>query len=849
MTNKTHRSKRGWLMVLFLLCGGIGIFSYVQGPAVLDYPLWKSEPEHLLIKMPPVPPKAPICLATDSLSEFETNPNLDKSNWLNYRSRPTTSSIALLEPQAGVRLLAPQADINDSRISRIANSNRTIENTFDTSTNVTAVSSARPAHREIALPTTSDISNTAFDKSKSLWPYPQNLMTSLQAFATNANEATDVGLATWAQDIEHSIATLRSSERSEVAFELDRLQDLATIGLSIEPESNPPSNLDESRMQISHSLIRRLAIWKAVWDCVAEREVAAERPAFEVARLASALTQLQVELTRTSDAAGWSKYLMLDELQAMIDGQPEAMALAGQTAQVVLGRITSINVSETQRRFLDSGSVRELVDSIHPLAISPVNYARLLADLEMVEADAEHRSFQTLVDAMQSLRFAEDVSQVALSSAIDIYYRNANVRIAVSQRFINRMLPTSKTIQRPVHQNVLGADTRGSSDVVTNVALQLVPNEQAWQMNLKVNGDVKSKTRSSRGPAVLFNASNAHFDASRNILITPQGIKVESQPTQVESQDALRGVETAYDGLPFIGELVRYKVHEEFKEKRGPARKIMQRTIAKQTDAEIDKLLDTQIETAELKLESRLLGPLRNLNLNPLVTDLRTTQDRLIARYRIASDNALAANSPRPQAPSDALISIQLHQSALNNGFSSFGLSEREWTLLELAQSLAQQFGQEPIEELPGDVPSDVRIRFAGQRPILVEFKNGRLELTLNFALFTQPGRIELTDFVVRTNYIPRVDTLDADLLLEGAPSIDGDRISFRERLPLRAIFGKIFASRATIPLMNSTLKNDPRAEGLAISQVILEQGWMAVAVSEETSPHVALVRDRSLVR
>ncbi len=127
-------------------------------------------------------------------------------------------------------------------------------------------------------------------------------------------------------------------------------------------------------------------------------------------------------------------------------------------------------------------------------------------------------------------------------------------------------------------------------------------------MNLKVDGNVQSKTRSSRGPAILFNASNARFDASRNILITPQGIRVESQPTQVESQDALRGVETAYDGLPFIGEFVRYKVQEEFKEKRGPARKIMQRSIAKQTDAEIDKLLDKQIETAEMKLESRLLG-------------------------------------------------------------------------------------------------------------------------------------------------------------------------------------------------------------------------------------------------
>ncbi len=278
---------------------------------------------------------------------------------------------------------------------------------------------------------------------------PQDLIDKLEVFTKNATEATDVGLATWGQDIEQSIATLRTCERNDVAFELDRLQNLATIGLSIEPESNPPSDLDEFRMQISHSLIRRLAVWKAVWDCVATREIATERPAFEIARLTSALNQLQAELPRTGDTEGWSKYLMLDELQAMIDGQPEAMVVAGQTAQVILGRITSANTNETQRNFLDSVTVRDLAESIHPLAISPVDYARLLADLEMVEEDMEHRSFQTLVDAMQSLRFADDSRQVALSTAIDTYYRNANVRIAVSQRFINECFQSVKPFNVP----------------------------------------------------------------------------------------------------------------------------------------------------------------------------------------------------------------------------------------------------------------------------------------------------------------------------------------------------------------------------------------------------------------
>ncbi len=95
----------------------------------------------------------------------------------------------------------------------------------------------------------------------------------------------------------------------------------------------------------------------------------------------------------------------------------------------------------------------------------------------------------------------------------------------------------------------------------------------------------------------------------------------------------------------------------------------MQRTIARQTDTEFDKQLGEQIDNAESAIDQRLLGPLRKLNLNPLVTDLATTQDRLIARYRLASNNSLAACTPRPQAPADALLSMQMHQSAMNNAF------------------------------------------------------------------------------------------------------------------------------------------------------------------------------------
>jgi len=190
-----------------------------------------------------------------------------------------------------------------------------------------------------------------------------------------------------------------------------------------------------------------------------------------------------------------------------------------------------------------------------------------------------------------------------------------------------------------------------------------------------------------------------------------------------------------------------------------------------------------------------------------------------------------------------------MHQSAMNNGFSQIGLSKKQWTLSELGAKLATQLGQDSKEVITQDIPEDVVIQFAADRPVTMEFLEGRMWLTLRIANLSQPGRIELTDFVIRTSYVPAINGLDAALVREGAISVDGDRLSIRERLPLRAIFARVFATRPVVPLVSPQLLTDPRAEGLAISQIIMEDGWMAIAISESQSPHVALLHQQPIVR
>ncbi len=839
-------------MAILLAIGVTVLFGYLEKAAIND---WLRSDDDISVSMiSAVQPKAPSNIATQGLAlGIAAVEPTENAGWLDYRNRPTFSAFELLEPQAGIRLLAPQ--VADSGSLDVAREERSEPSElWSSSENARLVSTSKSSDSlrlEERTPSSLDV-YTATDRSTgrtTLFPHPKQMTADIAAIRQRAQANGDSNLIDWCFQLESQIDRLREAEVEFAVVELDALHALAVKTIEALSNAGDLAEEDTLRLRVCHGIVRRFAVWKAVWNCLHSRDAILEDKNFEVEQLSSALDRIQQILAVTGDVGGWKNYLLLDDLTAIIHGDEVAVAVASQISQVVLSRITSINVNETQRKFLDTAEVHSLAESLQPLAIAPVDFRKLLIDLETVEENSEHRSRHTLIDTVQSLRFADNPKQAAVSQAIETYYRNANVRVAVSQKFATRMIPTNNRLQRPVRQTVLGADTRGNSQVDTTLSLRFIPDPSAWNIEIDLLGKIQSQTHSSRGPAIFFNSSNSQVSTTRTIRIDPQGIRVDGSQAKVQSQDALRGIETAYDGLPFVGEMVKYMASQQFQEKRGPAKRIMQRTIASQTDSEFDKQLDAKIKQAEIGFEKRLLGPLRNLDLNPVVSDLQTTSDRLIARYRIAGDNALAANTPRPQAPSDSLLSIQLHQSAINNGFSKLGLSDREWTLLELAQSLAHQFGQEPITELPTEVPSDVRVRFAGERPILVEFDEGKLRLTLNVALLTQGGRMELSDFVIRTNYIPGVSGLQSELIHEGSPSVDGDRISIRERLPLRLIFGKIFSARSNIPLIQSELVKDPRAEGLAISQIVLEQGWLAVAISEEQSPHVANLRQMQITR
>ncbi len=380
----------------------------------------------------------------------------------------------------------------------------------------------------------------------------------------------------------------------------------------------------------------------------------------------------------------------------------------------------------------------------------------------------------------------------------------------------------------------------------TKLHLQFNPSEDSWNVGVGVTGDVYANTASSKGPATFHNTSMAQISSLRYLQMTPMGYSVSSEPTNVHSREYLRKMSTDFDGLPVVGDFIRLIVREQFDQKRGLAQRISRRIMADEADTEFDRRLSDGLSKAEDELQQRTTGPLHRLKLDPMVVSMGTTDERLEIRYRVAGRDQMASHNPRPRAPSDSLLSMQVHQSTINNTIANLNLGGKTWTLAELAEKMGQVLGQANWQ-LGEDVPGDATIRFAESRPAYVDIEDGLLRLTLRIQQFQRGDKPAIGRLIVTSSYMPVAEGLSAELIRSGSVEIKFARNTpLAQRLLARTIFAKVFVSRPRIALISEKWQADERAQGLAVSQLELRDSWLSVAISKAESAHAVEVANRS---
>jgi hypothetical protein len=488
------------------------------------------------------------------------------------------------------------------------------------------------------------------------------------------------------------------------------------------------------------------------------------------------------------------------------------------------------------------GPIESFFNGRPPRVVEMIEGPAINMELEAYERTRDPQLGRQVVRQKSVLEASDDPLDRSLGESLERHYRNANVRIALTGEFLNRLVAKQRSEVEALSERIAGAPVRGQSHTQSQSLVRLDPASGRWQLTVEANGLVDAQTLVDGGSARLRSHSATDFSVRKSVLVDPHGVQLQRAVVDANNRNRLVGVTTDFDWIPLLGSFARDRAVSQYRARRERARGEVEFRVSNEAVAQVDReTLDT-VEQIERNVRKRLTDRLAKAGVDLTPIEMTTTRDRVVGRFRVAGEHQPGSHTPRPRALSDSLASVQVHETALTNAAVTLALDGGRFTGAELQQVMRDAFPSFATESVVSR--HDAVFHFAQHDAVRFHIDDGRLELTLALAGVEQGGRT-MRNVLVHAYYVPVVKGIEAELVRDGSLGIEG-RLSSSQRARLHNVFDSVLPSERRLPILHLENPEDPRLVGLMITQLVLEDGWVGLAVGPELSDRVA-ERSRSM--
>jgi hypothetical protein len=466
-------------------------------------------------------------------------------------------------------------------------------------------------------------------------------------------------------------------------------------------------------------------------------------------------------------------------------------------------------------------------------ACTTIEVARLLDGLERYEVSRDPADAARVRESLRAVVATTLPAARALDRAVHDHYLSPNVRIAINDAFVEKMLPESTVTTGPLQDYVLGRKVRGTKTVEQSTAIRFTPHPTEIRLELLVMGEVASRTVTNAGSVAIHSRGLSTFTVFKPLEVSPRGLSFGAARGSASNQSQLAGIETGFDSVPLMGSIVRGFVRNQHDENLDQATREVNVKIVSRACHEVDQQTEPQFTKLAEQIRERFWAPMERLGLEPTAVALETSSSGATARLRLAAAMQLAAHTPRPRAPEDSLFSMQVHESSVNNACGRFGLAGRKLSLEELTRLVCSQLGLPP--QVPDDLPEGVDVTFAAAEPVRIECRDGLVQVRVSLDALESGRRNNWYDIVAQVAYRPVADGLQVRLEREGPVQLSGPGHKGRMEFGLRTIFGKMFPKERPVKLVPMKMLANPRLAGVQAVQAVSADGWLAIALAATT--------------
>lgn len=460
----------------------------------------------------------------------------------------------------------------------------------------------------------------------------------------------------------------------------------------------------------------------------------------------------------------------------------------------------------------------------------------LVKSIEDYEANSSTAAAKSFREAYKAIRSTAADGGELITTALRNSHLNYNARIATTEAFVHRVLAEERVEEGEVRDFILCADVFGSQVTCTSSGIDFLPQDNGIRFNVTLSGVVNSSTDGYTSKAVVHTEGTHTFWATKEVSF--DGTKFVTQPAgiNVNADNTPTKARTKISGIPFLGSIADDTAIQRARQLEPESEAIAAERVSSRVTPRFNEEVDNKFAKATTDYQTRLVGPLSELNQFPDTIHYQTTDTHLISASRLMTAGELGAGTPHPSLTSLKGMTILVHESMFNNSIDRMELQGKTMTAAELRKYIEDRFSKifekKDKTEAPASDEADPNglksMVFAGEDPLRVQFSNGTISVILRTG-FKREGQEDVAPHIVRIPLKPVINgdqvTFTRDEVFVGA--IGDSNLNIRRGIQSKV--EKEFKVPDPITRTQVIDKGDDKKTQMTLTAVRAVDGWLAL--------------------
>ncbi len=430
-------------------------------------------------------------------------------------------------------------------------------------------------------------------------------------------------------------------------------------------------------------------------------------------------------------------------------------------------------------------------------------------------------------EAAQTLEYLAQANQAqTLVQMVQSSYSRPNVRVLLSNEFVQRQFSRPVSEYNPVCEIILGTNITGDSFINGSVAPQLLDNPSNANMRLTMLGDFNSDNVGFNRGVQIKTTGFANVVACETVSLTPSGLSAMSD-TVADAQLTTQ-INSIYAKSKLITKIAKKKAAQQ----KPLADSIAEGRMEYKIRNQFHQKLSDQLAESNQKLDSTDLSTLQRVGLaKPSRTSWSSSQ-YLSLLWKVQDGSQLAAPVSCPLDVPLTGLTVQIHESVVGNLFDPiFGgrvLKSEE------AGLYASQFG-ELGKKIKRDNEEPWSVTMDSFYPVELKLDDNLITIRVRLNKLEKGDQALKQPALIQATYRPVLEDGALQLKREGEVKIEfyGKQDRGVRAVSLRSFLKTKFSEFLKEDLLDVPLrlseKLPPDFQSLELVSISSESGWLQV--------------------